>query len=154
MVWVKAIVDPKLYLKVPGGIIRLWGHDFIIQTDGSLCMQMSPDFVAAEVRAGRIKELSSPPPGKEPEQIAEKITIIQPKVPDGLTMDIGNYYGAGDLNKLLVTVKELTAKAIVKFSADRFPDKKKLTLSMGKDDMLDKIRSYIDSTLVSVTKDD
>ena len=142
--WVKAIVNPKLYLKVPGQIIRIWGHDFVIQTDGSLCMNMHEDFVAAELKAGRIQKVS-PPPGKEPEKMEKKITIVK-EPPPGFTMDIGNYYGAGDLNALIEKVSELKTPAIARFAAERFPDKDKL--KGKKDDMVDKIRSYIDSALL------
>lgn len=56
--WVKAIVDPGLYIKVPGNIISVWGHKFEIQIDGSLCLDMHEDFVANEVRAKRVMKMS------------------------------------------------------------------------------------------------
>jgi len=144
--WVKANVDPKLYLKIPGQIIRVWGHDFTIQKDGSLCIDMHEDFVATELKAGRIQKVS-PLPGTEPEKITiVKETKILKEPPPGFTMDIGNYYGAGDLNTLIEKVSELKAPAIIKFAAERFPDEAKLKGKIP--DMVDKIRSYVDSALL------
>ena len=151
-VWVRSTADPKLHTKVPGIIIRLYGHDFEVQVDGTLCMKMDPAFVKNEVKAGRIKVMKSPPAGKN-EAIHKKITIIdmtEPVItpPKGFTMDIGNYYGAGDLNKLIEKVTELKKKEkIVKFADERFATHN-LKLSMKVEDIIDKIRSLVDSAYI------
>lgn len=156
MVWVKAIIDPKLYMHVVGNVIRLWGHDFVVQQDGSLCMEMHPEFIDAEARAGRIRRLSTPPPGTDFKKLAEKVTIVTPDVPEDtvLTMDIGNYYGVGTLEDLLKKVKTMKNKAIAEFAKKRFPKEKKLAINMKKDDMVDKIRSFIDSKMIKVAEED
>ena len=141
--WVKAKVDPKLYLHIPGTIIRVWGHDFEIQTDGSLCTDMHEDFVATEIKAGRIKKIS-PPPGKGKPEI--KVTKLEPAT--GFTMDIGNYYGAGDLDTLFERVTKMKRGEIVQFSKERFPKEKRLKGNIAKEDLIDQIRTYIDSALM------
>ena len=153
MVWVKAKVNPKLYLKVPGLIIAIWGHDFEVQKDGSLCMQMHPDFVDTEVKANRI-EIMKDPPFEKDNKAAERVTIIQPNIPVGFTLDIGNYYGVGDLNKLIDKVTKLKKTEIIAFAAERFPRRKKLDERKKKDDLIDKIRSFIDSELIKLKEAD
>jgi hypothetical protein len=150
--WVQAIVDPKLYPKQPGGIIRLWGHKFEIQIDHTLCMDMHSDFVATEVRSGRVTKMTSPPPGKDKE-IAKKI-IIKQDPPVGFTMDVGNYYGAGDLDTLFERITKMKNKEIVGFAVERFPDKEKLKANMKSKDMVDKIRSYVDSAIIAYNEED
>lgn len=147
MIWVKAIIDPKLYLKVPGQIIKVWGHDFEIQQDGSLCMEMDEDFVASETNAGRIKKMSSPPPGKDT-MIHKKITVIDTTP---FTMDIGNYYGVGDLNKLIEKVTAMKKSKILEFADERF-ENHDLKSSMTVEDLADQMRSLIDSAFIK--KDD
>jgi len=149
MVWVKAIIDQKLYLKVPGLIIPIWGHEFEVQKDGSLCMEMHPDFIPTEVAAKRI-EIMKDPPFEKDSKAAEKVTIIQPNIPVGFTMDIGNYYGVGDLNKLIEKVTKLKKTEIIAFAAERFPRRKKLDERKKKDDIIDKIRGFIDSELMKL----
>jgi hypothetical protein len=151
IMWVQAIVDPKLYAKITGSIITIWGHRFEVQQDGSLCLDMNTDFIASEMKAGRIKRMASPPPGKD-KKIFEKIVIKQDP-PVGFTMNIGNYYGAGDLNTLIERVEKMKNKEIVVFASERFPTKKKLRINMKSEDMIDKVRSYIDSALVALKKD-
>lgn len=153
MVWVKAKVDPKLYIKVPGTIIRNWGHDFIVQVDGSLCMQMHPDFVAAEVKAGRIEVMEKAPPGHD-KNVADKITIVkQDTPPPGYTLDIGNYYGAGDLNKLIDGISKFRKNQIISFIEERFPEEQ-VDSALKKSDMVDKLRSLIDSALLQFEDED
>ena len=149
MVWVKAIIDPKLYSHVTGQTIRLWGHDFEIQQDGSLCMKMDPEFIASETKAGRIKIMDSPPPGKDKE-IHKKVTVVDTISPS-FTMDIGNYYGVGDLNKLIEKVTAMKRNKIFKFVDERF-ENHGLKKSMKTEDLVDKIRSLIDSAFIK--KDD
>ena len=154
MVWVKAQIDPRLYQKIPGGIIRVWGHDFEIQQDGTLCMEMHPDFIDAGVQIERFTIMNTPPPGKE-KKMDEKIKIIKPDIPVGFTMDIGNYYGAGDLNKLIDKISAFKRKDLVEFAAQRFPDTPKIKANLKTKDILDKIRSLIDSaTLDELSKED
>jgi hypothetical protein len=113
---------------------------------------MNEDFIASEIKAGRIKKMTSPPPGKD-KKIIKKITVIKQDLPVGFTMDIGNYYGAGDLNTLIERVEKMKNKEIIVFASERFPKKKKLRVNMESEDMIDKIRSYIDSALVALKKD-
>ncbi len=147
MVWVKAIIDRKLYAHVTGQIIRLWGHDFEVQQDGSLCLEMNSGFVDSEVRAGRIKKLNAPPPGKS-KTIHEDITII---IPDDFTLDIGNYYGAGDLNKLIEKITAMKKAEVIKFADNRFTNHR-LKRTMKAEDIIDKIRSLIDSAFLKAQK--
>ena len=147
MVWVKAHINPKLYIKVPGNIICLWGHDFEIQQDGTLCMEVHPDFVDAGVKAGRFSIMTAPPPGKE-KSMEDKIKIIKPNIPVGFTMDVGNYYGAGDLNKLIDKISAFKRTDLVEFAAQRFTDTPKIKANLKKRDILDKIRSLIDSAML------
>lgn len=158
-VWVRATADPKLHTKVPGIIIRLYGHDFEVQVDGTLCMKMDPAFVKNEIKAGRVRVMKFPP-GKD-EVAHKKITIIDttgPFIVDTIskefTMDIGNYYGAGDLNQLIERITALKKKEkMIKFADERFTTHS-LKLSMKIEDVIDKIRSLVDSAYIQAKKED
>lgn len=155
MVWVKAKVDPSLYLKIPGNIISIWGHNFEVQQDGSLCMEMHSDFIATAKKAGRITVLKDPPPGKgKPIDIQEAITIVRSEVPVGLTLNLGNYYGAGDLDKLFKKLSKFKRTDLVKFAAERFPESSKIKANLKTTDILDEIKSLIDSAILNELKED
>jgi len=142
-VWVKALVDPKLYTKVPGIGITLWGHTFETQIDGSLCMEMDIAFVKSEVRSGRIRVLEKPPPGKSNEEMASRI-IVEDKEPSfTFTSEIKDYYGAGDFNLLMEEVKSMTKSQLMDFIDERFPDHE-IRKTMNKEVIIDKTRSLID----------
>jgi len=145
-VWVRATVDTKLHTKVPGIPIRLWGHDFEVQVDGTLCMQMDPAYVKHEVKAGHVRIMNSPPAGKDT-AMHKKITVIDRTGPN-LTLDIGTYYGAGDLNTLIERISAMRKKeSIINFADKRFEDHD-LKLSMKLNDLIDKIRSLVDSAYI------
>lgn len=139
-IWVKALVDPKLHTKVPNVPIILWGHTFHTQIDGSLCMEMDADFVKAEVRAGRVRVLEKPPPGKSNELMAAKVVVIDKTA---FTLNIGSYYGTGSLNNLIEKVSTMTKEEMIDFANERFP-KNNITRNMKDDTILDKIRSLAD----------
>jgi len=151
-VWVRAAVNTKLHTKVPGVPIRLWGHDFEVQVDGTLCMQMDRAYVKNEVKAGRVRVMESPPVGKD-KAMHKKITVIDTTGPK-LTMNIGNYYGAGDLNTLIERVSAMRKKeSIINFADKRFEDHN-LKLSMKLDDIIDKVRSLVDSAYIKFKEGD
>lgn len=145
-VWVRAAVDAKLHTKVPGIPIRLWGHDFEVQVDGSLCMQMDHAYIKHEVKAGHVRVMDSPPAGKD-RAMHKKITVIDTTGPK-FTMDIGNYYGAGDLNALIEKITEMRKKESVIDFADKRFENHDLKLSMKLNDIIDKIRSLVDSAYI------
>jgi hypothetical protein len=152
-VWVKALVDPKLYIKVAGVQIILWGHVFETQADGTLCTEMNTDFVKSEVRAGRVRVLEKPPPGKSNEAMISKIDVVDTNKEDrDFALDISNYYGAGDLNTLILKISEdMTKEQMMVFADDRFKDHS-LKYNMTREVMIDKIRSLVDSAYMEYTE--
>lgn len=150
--WVKAIVDPKLYPFLPGSTIRMWGFDFTIYTDKSLCLKMHNDFVSGEVKAGRVKIMESPPPGIveiKPEKTEHKKISID--ISDQqFTYDITNYFGSGNMNRLIEDLRELTNPKIRTFAKKRF-ENISFASNATKDDMLDKIRSLTDIEILRLS---
>jgi len=83
----------------------------------------------------------------------KKITVIDTTGPK-LTMNIGNYYGAGDLNTLIERVSAMRKKeSIINFADKRFEDHN-LKLSMKLDDIIDKVRSLVDSAYIKFKEGD
>jgi len=178
-IWVRLKEDPKVYKHNPvGTVIRAYGHDFIIQKDGTLCVQMHVDFIRNEVNADRV-EIINPPKDpiviQEPEaevsiedfikerKVGEKNT---PFVPDEevideaiknadlqqFSFDIGTYYGAGDLSTLLKKIEALKNKnMIITFAGERF--KVKLPETMAREEIIDKVKDLVDEARVKFEKD-
>jgi hypothetical protein len=159
-VWVKALVDPKLHTKVPGVGIVLWGHAFQTQSDGSLCMEMDIDFVKPEVRAGRIRVLEKPPPGKSNEAMISKIVVIKEPVVEkkpvekkpAFTHDIGDFFGAGSLNDLIDQIGQYTKSELIEFADERFKGHE-ISKTMKNDMIIDKIRSLTDIAYMQYTEE-
>jgi len=150
--WVQAIVDPKLYPYMPGAIIRLWGHDFKIYTDKSLCMEMPNEFVSSEVKAGRVKVLNGLPPGivevdlNVPEHKKVRVELEKPQ----FTLDVSSYFGSGSLNQLINDLEKHTVEHIKEFAKDRF--EMEFPARTLKADMLDEIRTMTDLKIIELNK--
>jgi hypothetical protein len=152
-IWVRSTADPKLHTKVPGVVIRIYGHDFETQLDGTLCMRMNPAFVKDEVKAGRVRVMKMPPAGTE-----EEMTIVEIEKTEGpvfpFTLDVKTYYGAGDLNSLIekITAMKMEKKDLIMFANERFKNHN-LKMSMKTEDMIDNIRTLTDSAYIKKEED-
>lgn len=154
--WVEAIIDPSIYPNLPGSIITLWGFRFKIYPGKKLCLDMPNDFVKTEVRAGHVRIMQQPPPGvvppkkAKPEPVQKKVEIDLQDESDGFTMDVGNYYGAGDLDALIKKLEDIGNIAKIKaFARKRFDVSFPNTAK--RDEILDHIRVLVD---YEISKDD
>jgi len=155
--WVEAIIDPSIYPNLPGSVITLWGFKFKIYPGKHLCLEMPNDFVKTEVRAGHVRVMQQPPPGVVPKKKPVEVKPVHKEVEidiqdesDGFTMDVGNYYGAGDLDKLIEKLQDLGNVAKIKaFARKRFDVSFPNTAK--RDEILDHIRVLVD---YEISKDD
>lgn len=162
--WVQAIVDQSLYPFIPGATIRLWGHDFKIYPNRKLCMRMHNDFIASETKAGHVTVMNSPPPGvvevetpKEDTKIETKDDVPEQKkveikidLPD-FTMDIGSYFGHGNMTKLMDKIGKLTVPEIRSFAKERF--QKTFPVRASKDEILDEVRTLTDRAVIRIIEE-
>ena len=147
--WVQAVIDPKLYPNMPGSVIRLWGFDFKIYTDKSLCLEMPNDFVKHEVKAGHVKVMDSLPPGivevdmDIPDHKKVNVKIEDPQ----FTKSVKNYYGYGNMNAFIENISKLTVPKIKSFAKSRFDVT--FPINIKKEDLLDELRSLTDLAIIS-----
>jgi hypothetical protein len=92
----------------PGTVFNCYGHQWIIQANGDAIGMIHQDFHATEVPAGRYVVLEDE---KKPEDAYELTDF---------TMDIGTYYGAGDMEKLQKKISKLRSDALMGFAVTRF----------------------------------
>ena len=83
----------------------LWGHTFQLKPDGYLVCEMDEHIAKLELKNGRCVRYF-------PED-------AQINALDAFTSDIGTYYGAGDLDTLLIKIEKLTKGEINKFCKAR-----------------------------------
>ena len=156
-IWVKAVVDPSLYPFMPGAVIRLWGFDFTIYQDKSLCIEMETDYIRSQVKAGRVRIMDTPPPGilddidsdEDETPVQKKVSV---KLPDPeFTMDVKSYFGHGNMNNFIENLRKLSVPKIKSFSKERF--EKTFPINIKKDDLLDEIRTLTDIEFITSNKD-
>ena len=120
----KCKLNSKYVVGAPGTPFTAYGHQFIIQQNGDAVASIHKDFIENEVKAGRIIVLE--------ENIKEKQTAAQSDELSGFTMDIGTYFGAGDLEKLHKKVTILRKEAMQGFANSRLNLELPDTLSRNK----------------------
>jgi hypothetical protein len=108
----------------PGTVFTAYGHKFIIQANGDAVGSIHKDFVENEVKSGRLILLK--------DNIKEKPVATQSDELSGFTMDIGTYFGAGDLEKLHKKVTILRKEAMQGFANSRLNLELPDTLSRNK----------------------
>lgn len=52
----------------PGSVVRAWGRDFTVQTNGDAICEMSVETADAEAKAGRVVVIERPKPAKSTSQ--------------------------------------------------------------------------------------
>lgn len=97
-----------------GDAVALWGHTFVMQKDGMLVCEMPINVARHELGAGRVMRYQ-----------ASDFVNRAPVDPvgsalDKFTMDIGTYYGAGDLDVLQKRIEKLKVTEIQEFTEKRF----------------------------------
>lgn len=112
----------------PGQIVMCWGHQFIIQPNGDAIAMIHKDFIKDEVAAGRYVVIEDD----------EKKTLAKEHKSQFGT-ELGNYFGAGSLDKLIQEISKLDITGISEFSKENFS----ITLppSMSKEEMLSEIKA-------------
>lgn len=149
--WVEAKVDPMLYPNLPGSIIRLWGFDFKIYPGKKLCVKMDNDFVPHEVKAGHVREMTSPPPGVVEKFVPEQKEVHVQISKEPFTMDFEDYYGSGSLDKLISKLERVTVPEIKSFAKKRFDVT--FPINAKKVDILDEIRTLTDLKIIKSKSD-
>ena len=123
---------------IPGQVINVYGHQFIVQKDGvSAIAEINESFIKAELKTGRYKVLENEP----------KKLKFQPR--KDLTSDLGfefkNFYGFDNINKLYKKIKRLNKEETIEFAETRlqlkFPD------HMTHSSMVDEISKNIQSQI-------
>ena len=93
----------------PGHVFRAFGHDFVVQSDGTATANVDEAFVAAEVRAGRY-EVIKDPSKTGPEEFADL---------DDFGFDSANFFGCKSLKDLQAKLKSLKKESLIAFAASR-----------------------------------
>jgi hypothetical protein len=112
----------------PGQIVMCWGHQFIIQPNGDAIAMIHRDFIKDEVAAGRYVVIED-----------DKKKTLPKEHKSQFGTEIGNYFGAGSLDKLMQEISKLDITGISEFSKEKFS----ITLppSMSKKEMLSEIEA-------------
>jgi hypothetical protein len=124
----------------PGNPIVIYGHTFVIQPNGEAHCDMHEDFVEAELQAGRIAKVDGSQPTYLSNKPEENMVPTFPKLA-GFTWDIGNYFGAGDLKKLIRKVEILNKSEMIEFA--RIKLSIELPQTMTNKDIVEEIKNTI-----------
>ena len=104
---------PKKVKYKPGTILPLWGHKFVVHKNGDAIAQIYKSTAEAGAAAGRYLIVSDKnDQASQPEQEAKSYFEFG--------MDIKNYYGAGDLDKLAEKLKTLETNNLIDFASKHF----------------------------------
>ena len=127
----------------PGNPITIYGHLFTIQPNGEAHCDMHKDFVEAELKAGRIAlvDTERSQPSYLSEHPENNLTPSFPKLA-GFTWDIGNYFGAGDLKKLIRKVEILNKNEMIEFA--RIKLSIELPPTMTNKDIVEEIKNTVE----------
>jgi len=107
-------------LAAPGDKVVAFGHDFIMEPDGSVVCDMHQDFIESEVAAGRvalIEDFEDPVPIEDakPDDVdREKIDAM-----NAFGMNIDDYFGTKNFTVFMGQIKKLEKKDLVTFAHTR-----------------------------------
>jgi len=122
----------------PNSRFSAFGHVFTIQPNGEAHCDMHEDFIKTEVGAGRVELIAQ----NKKEKIKDSTEL------ETFTFDIGNYYGAGDLDKLMKKLGVLRKSLLTEFADTRL--KIELPDSMSAKDMRAEISDTVNHRIVTL----
>lgn len=130
----------------PGDVIVAFGHNFIMQPDGTATMRMHEDFIPTELAAGRIEIIEKPvthikDPIKDANTQYVNIKEAQEQNSQNSELDsifdfeLDNYFGVGSVEKFRNKLTQLPRKELIeKFAQSRLQIE--LPQSMTKAEMI------------------
>lgn len=123
-----------------GTTLTVYGHDFIIQKNGSAIAEIDESFTKAEKKLGRYKVLEDTPVIKENFQKAHPVP--RKDLLTDIGFEIKDFFGTNDINKLYKKIKNFDKDQTILFAETRL--KLNLPESMPHTKMVKKISKAIE----------
>lgn len=129
----------------PGEIVIAFGHKFEIQPNGDAVCDMHKDFIPTEVKARRVEVIE--PGNARPNEIIPELS--------GFTMDVADYFGKGNIDRLMNELARLRKDLLQEFVLSRFSIE--IPSNIANHDILKQIRNLCEratgKTILKISKE-
>jgi len=148
MAKVRVILTQKVKHPV-GSKLKIYGHDFIVQKDGTAAAMVEESVSGAEIKRGRYILADQAP---------KQIPVLNTSYVDSFGYDVGQYYGAGSLEKLKKKIDDMRKGEISHFAQTRLGENIRMNQSKSRMifELIDAIKKQLESELpeAAETKED